>query len=158
MRDWAWISQPASRCQWTLSSVHAFFISASAEINAICQSCFTGALLNMPVVGSLSVYLRLLLSFRCRQETVLPWYNTVCSREFDYLPLKSACLIVPSLSWYWIYWCLKHQVSVRGSLTTPSFPGCLCQLQGPHEAVKCLSVADSLFHILFNYLLLQLLE
>lgn len=119
--------------------------SASAEINTVCQSCFAGALPNMPLVGSLSVYLRW-PSSRWRQGIVLAWHNTVHSRGSDHLCLKSL-FSGAQLELVLNLLCLQHQGSVRGSLPTAFFPGCLCQLQGPCEVVRCLSVADSLFHI-----------
>lgn len=119
--------------------------SASTEINTICQSHFAGTLLNTSMVGNLSVYLRL-PSFRCRQGTIFPWHNTLQLRVL-LSPFEICLSLGTQLELVLNLLCLKHQASVRGSLPTAYFPGYLCQLQGPHEAVRCLSVADSLFHI-----------
>ena len=80
-------------CPWCM---HFSFPScASAEISTICQSCFAGALPNMQVVGSLSVYLRW-PSSRCRQGITLTGHNTVHSLGSDDVPPKSAVPLCPA--------------------------------------------------------------
>lgn len=77
--------------------------------------------------GALLVSLRL-WSSSCGEETVcwcFPWAHPE-------LVLALLCL---------------HMRECEPFLPHCFLPGCLCQLQGPHEAVRCLSVADSLFHI-----------
>lgn len=128
----------STRCLWEESGVLSLSLPACLLV-----------LVNL-VIDACIFYLLLLLlrwpSSRCRQGIILVWHNAGHSFRSDDLSLKSLFSgaqleLVQNLLG------LQHQGSVRGSLSTAFLPGCLCQLQGPCEAVRCLSVTDSLFHI-----------
>lgn len=143
----AWVSQLASWCCLILSSMPAFFTSflcfcrdkyslSVLLCRGLAKHATGGEFIGIPQVAIFQMetgsYLHGTTLF-----TAVGLISSLLKSLFSGAQLE---LVLNLL-------CLQHQGSVRGSLPTAFFPGCLCQLQGPCEAVRCLSVADSLFHI-----------